>query len=326
MVVLGVMARTSDLELFWSATARTDSVGTEVALVFCPNCGTQNDSAATPCKKCGFRLSGVSASKFKGTMMLNSDQTVQELIEEHKKKKAEGTSDSSGKPLASSPPGAGSVPPKRSSVVPPPSGPPPSSGLTGTPRPVFAPPRAGAPKRRMGGTMLGVAPQYGGVAPTDVTAPPPSVQVVEPSSEERTTSLGGSEPAAAFTPAPEPPPSPYPLPLAGTVGMPIVAEVAPTAAAASSPERPAVGRTQPLVAVSAPAEDHLHPNEDRPGRVPAVTAPLPQHDGGASDLVLEDPSPPPPRRIRLFEIALIVLTGGLYGIVVLLRQRKSPSP
>ena len=51
--------------------------------MFCPNCGTQNDSAATPCKKCGFKLSGVSIPKFKGTMMLNSDQTVQELIDDH---------------------------------------------------------------------------------------------------------------------------------------------------------------------------------------------------------------------------------------------------
>ncbi|MEY4550130.1 MAG: zinc-ribbon domain, partial [Pseudomonadota bacterium] len=37
----------------------------EVALVFCPNCGTKNDDTATPCKKCGFKLSGASAPKFR---------------------------------------------------------------------------------------------------------------------------------------------------------------------------------------------------------------------------------------------------------------------
>jgi len=324
------MARTPDLELFWSATARTDSVGTEVALVFCPNCGTQNDSAATPCKNCGFRLSGVSASKFKGTMMLNSDQTVQELIEEHKKKKkAEAALDPGGKPLASSPPAAGSVPPKPTSVLPP-SGAPPSSGMTGTTRPVFQPPRAGAPKRRMGGTMLGVAPQVGGVTPRpEVTASPPPVQV-EPSRQEHAPSLGGNERAGELTPAPQPPAPPASLPLAGTVAMPVMPEAAPLAAAAPLPERAAAGRTQPLVMPEALPEAARHLNveaaQERAGRVPAATAPLPQYNAGASDLVLEDPPSPKPRRIRPFEIALIVLTCGLYGIVVLLRQRKSPIP
>lgn len=293
--------------------------------MFCPNCGTQNDSAATPCKNCGFRLSGVSASKFKGTMMLNSDQTVQELIEEHKKKKAEAALDVGGKPLASTPPVPGSAPPKPSSVVPPPSGPP----TGGTSRPVFQPPRVGAPKRRMGGTMLGVAPQVGGVAPpADVTATPPPVQAVELSRQEPARTLGGSEPPRAFTTAREP--TPDPLPLAGTVAMPIVPEALPMPTPTPLPERPAAGRTQPLVSPAAPREEQLHLSpeavEDRGARAPAVTAPLPQYEGKASDLMLEDPSPPPPRRIRPFEIALIVLTCGLYGIVVLLRQRRSPLP
>lgn len=323
------MARTPDLELFWSATARTDSVGTEVALVFCPNCGTQNDSAATPCKNCGFRLSGVSASKFKGTMMLNSDQTVQELIEEHKKKKADAALDPSGKPLASSPPAAGSVPPKPSSVLPPPSGAPPSSGMTGTTRPVFQPPRAGAPKRRMGGTMLGVAPQVGGVTPRpEVTASPSSVQV-EPSRQEHLPSLGGDEGAGELTPAPQAPAAAS-LPLAGTVAMPVVPEAAPLAPGAPLPERAAADPAQPLVVPDAFPEAARHLDvegpQDHAGRAPAATAPLPQYNDGAPDLALEDPSSPKPRRIRPFEIALIVLTCGLYGIVVLLRQRKSPIP
>jgi len=116
--------------------------------VFCPNCGTQNDSAATPCKKCGFKLSSVSAPKFKGTMMLNSEHTLQEQIEEHRRKQAQ---DGAGERVrrASEPP--------RSSM--PPRG------------PVLQPPRAVAgSRRRMGGTMLGVAPQAGGVAPPEIAA------------------------------------------------------------------------------------------------------------------------------------------------------------
>lgn len=298
--------------------------------MFCPNCGTQNDSAATPCKNCGFRLSGVSASKFKGTMMLNSDQTVQEMIDEHKKKRAETASDAGGKARASSPPAApaGSVPPKPASV-PPASGSPPSSGVAGTPRPVFQPPRAGAPKRRMGGTMLGVAPQVGGVAPPpDVTATPPPVQAVEPSRQEHARSSGESERAGELSPAPELSSSPDALPLAGTVAMPIVPDAAPVPPTATMPERPVAGRTQPLVVAAEPREEQPHPDTVTvQDRAPAMTAPLPQYGGGgSSDPVLEDPAPPPPRRIRPFEIALIVLTCGLYGIVVLLRQRRSPVP
>lgn len=178
--------------------------------------------------------------------------------------------------------------------------------------------------------MLGVAPQVGGVAPpTDVTDTPPPVQVIEPLRQEHAPSLGGSERAGELTPAPEPPSSPPPLPLAGTVAMPVMAEAAPMPPAAPIPERPAAGRTQPLVVSPAPREEHLAPKveavHDR-GRAPAATAPLPQYNRGSSDLLLEDPAPPPPRRIRPFEIALIVLTFGLYGIVVLLRQRKPPMP
>ena len=71
--------------------------------MFCPNCGTQNDSAATPCKKCGFKLSGISVPKFKGTMMLNSEQTVAEMIEEHRKKQAQGAPADKPKVRASEP-------------------------------------------------------------------------------------------------------------------------------------------------------------------------------------------------------------------------------
>ena len=107
--------------------------------MFCPNCGTKNDDTATPCKKCGFKLSGTSAPKFRGTMMLNSDQSVQEMVEEHRKKLAE----------------AGQTPAPAAAGGPTP--PLPSVGST-PPKAVLQPPRAALPKRRMG-TMLGVAPQ-----------------------------------------------------------------------------------------------------------------------------------------------------------------------
>ena len=38
--------------------------------MFCPNCGTENEEAATTCKKCGFNLKGAAAPKFKGTMLM----------------------------------------------------------------------------------------------------------------------------------------------------------------------------------------------------------------------------------------------------------------
>ena len=43
--------------------------------MFCPNCGTENEEAATTCKKCGFNLKGAAAPKFKGTVI----KIVQEL-------------------------------------------------------------------------------------------------------------------------------------------------------------------------------------------------------------------------------------------------------
>jgi len=121
--------------------------------VFCPNCGTKNDDTATPCTKCGFKLSGASAPKFRGTMMLNSDQSVQDLVEEHRRKLAEGSADQES--------AEGPVTPPSPSAQPAPDG----------PKSALQPPRAGLPKRRMG-TMLGVAPQMGGITPPPTPLPP----------------------------------------------------------------------------------------------------------------------------------------------------------
>jgi hypothetical protein len=137
--------------------------------VFCPNCGTENESAATPCKNCGFKLSGVSASKFKGTMMLNSDQTVQNLIDEHKKKQAAPAAPSAAPPAGDAPV-PGKERPSFNSLAP-------LSELPGAPKSVMQPPRAVAGRRRMAGTMVGVAPQAGLVTPSPAEAsssPPPS--------------------------------------------------------------------------------------------------------------------------------------------------------
>src|SRR5580658_1341107 len=43
----------------------------EVARVFCPNCGTQNPDTGVSCTKCSFQLKGAAAPKFKGTMLMN---------------------------------------------------------------------------------------------------------------------------------------------------------------------------------------------------------------------------------------------------------------
>ena len=44
--------------------------------MFCPNCGTENEEAATTCKKCGFNLKGAAAPKFKGTMLMMNSPNV----------------------------------------------------------------------------------------------------------------------------------------------------------------------------------------------------------------------------------------------------------
>ena len=56
--------------------------------MFCPNCGAENKETTVSCDRCGFKLSGVSASKFKGTIMLNTEESVQKLIEAEKLKRA----------------------------------------------------------------------------------------------------------------------------------------------------------------------------------------------------------------------------------------------
>ncbi|MEY4544628.1 MAG: hypothetical protein RL685_823, partial [Pseudomonadota bacterium] len=296
---------------------------------FCPNCGTKNDDTATPCKKCGFKLSGASAPKFRGTMMLNSDQSVQDLVEEHRKKLTEAG-------LPQDPPEAGGPTP-----------PLPSVGST-PPKAVFQPPRAASPKRRMG-TMLGVAPQVGGVRPAGVPVPSPTPAPVD----------APTEAVAVSTPDP----------FAGTVAFGAVSPVSAPALAPPAPGVLTAGRTEAFAAVSAasaptpspaftagrteafaapPASEPLAPAAPvpltiptpEPAATPPATAPIargrteafdaaPTADPSAAalqgDLAGNSPSlPPVPQRhqVRPLDIFLIIITCGLYGLVLWARQRK----
>jgi hypothetical protein len=318
--------------------------------VFCPNCGTQNDSAATPCKKCGFKLSGISVPKFKGTMMLNSDQTVQERIEEHRRKQAPGGAAEKSKGQASEPA------PKK---VPGSSAPP--SSLSSPRGPVLQPPRVAASTRgRMGGTMMGVAPQAGGVLPprgSGLARPlPRDAGPPEEAAEARAVSdvapigaltaegaVAGAEPSLPNTgPADA---------LAGTLAMPsIPAPEAPfEAVSVSSPSESGakVARTQPLAAVPSPDERSVshagdvepeatadeaaaHPEprvaDTQPprNRAVAATAALPRQPE-ASTAAPAGQSEPVAAGIRPLDVALIVCTLGLYGVVLWFRQRKRPA-
>ncbi|MEY2936562.1 MAG: hypothetical protein RL033_7311 [Pseudomonadota bacterium] len=297
--------------------------------MFCPNCGTKNDETATPCKKCGFKLSGASAPKFRGTMMLNSDQSVQELVEEHRKKLTEAG-------LPQDPPEAGGPTP-----------PLPSVGST-PPKAVFQPPRATSPKRRMG-TMLGVAPQVGGVRPAaaPVSSPPPApvnapseaVAVSTPDPFAGTVAFGAVSPVTAPAVAP---------PAPGVLSAGRSEALAAVPAALSPTPSPAftAGRTEAFEAapapepVASPAPEPLAIPMPKPAAAPPTTAPIargrteafeaaPTADANGAAMEADPagnlPSLPPVpqrRRVRPLDIFLIVITCGLYGLVLWARQRK----
>jgi hypothetical protein len=292
--------------------------------VFCPNCGTRNDDTATSCTKCGFKLSGASAAKFRGTMMLNSDQSVQEMVDEHRRKLAEG---SAGQELANEPP------------VPAPSASPPPGSVPGAAK--LQPPRAGLPKRRMG-TMLGVAPQVGGVQPPATpTPPPPSPVPAQPESSPRSAPdpLGGTIAFAAVAPAAR---AAHPLTAGRTEAFP----AAPPAESANPGHHPlAAGRTEAFEALPAAAPAATvnplaagrtetfaaEPARALAGRTEAFAAPRAEHEPASASA-----APPPradrdslapaaglPQRLRPLDVFLIVITCGLYALVLWARQRKT---
>jgi hypothetical protein len=321
--------------------------------VFCPNCGTQNDSAATPCKKCGFKLSGISMPKFKGTMMLNSDQTVQERIEEHRRKQAPGGAAEKSKGQASEP-----APQK----VPGSSAPP--SSLSSPRGPVLQPPRlAGSATRgRMGGTMMGVAPQGGALlpprsvgharpVPRDAGRPEEAAEARAESDVAPIAALA-SEAAVEGAPGPSPGDAGPADALAGTLAMPSIAPAPeavfePVGVSSRSESDRQVARTQPLAAVPTPdepptsdaggvepietgkeaaADPELRAADTQPPRNRAVAAtaalPRPSEASVASPTV---PSEPVPAGIRPLDVVLIVCTLGVYGVVLWFRQRKRPA-
>lgn len=300
--------------------------------MFCPNCGTQNDSAATPCKKCGFKLSGISVPKFKGTMVMNSDQTVAEMIEEHRKRQGQGAPADKTKARASEPA------PRRN----PGSSAPPSS-LGGPRGPVLQPPRVAAPTRgRMGGTMLGVAPQVGGHAPPAGAAIPSGGPALPPVPQPGTSSPSAASPESSQSPAaPSSEPSPPPPAasggaveaFAGTAEQP-QPELSPAAAPAATRPLPAVPSAEERAAPAESApEPAAAPHEPTPAppRAVAVTAPLPQVPEASTaeeSSAAEQPAPavtsrpPSPPRLQPLDIVLIILTCGVYGLVLWARQRK----
>jgi hypothetical protein len=290
--------------------------------------------------------------KFKGTMMLNSDQTVQERIEEHRRKQAPGGAAEKSKGQASEPA------PKK---VPVSSAPPSSSS---SPRgPVLQPPRVAASTRgRMGGTMMGVAPQAGGVLPprgAGIARPLPRDSGYPEETAERRDGSDAVPLAALAGEAAVEPRRPDNGPadaLAGTLALPLTeppAEPPPAAlppeplgASSDSESGRKVARTQPLAAVptsgerslseagesepaeaaaDAAADPGLRPADTQPprNRAVAATAALPrQPEESAAGLARTSEHP---AAIRPLDVVLIVCTLGLYGVVLWFRQRKRPA-
>ena len=279
--------------------------------MFCPNCGTKNDGVELPCKKCGFKLSGAAAApKFRGTMMLHAEQSVQELIDEHRRKQAEEGEAAAAAAASSGLGPEGSSTPTRAGA--------PLFDMAGVPRAApVQPPRAGLPQRRMG-TMMGVAPQVGGVQPPEADALPAGTTPAPP--EAAPTAEG--VPASALNP------------LGGTVAVPVLPF--PTLAAGGL----LAGRTEALEAVPAaplpaaePAVAEDAPGEPLLGSASAVAAPSPAPRRTEPQGSIAPParwtepqgSVAPParrRRVRPLDVFLILITFGLYGFVLLAQQRR----
>jgi zinc ribbon protein len=285
--------------------------------VFCPNCGAENKDTSAPCIRCGFKLSGLSASKFKGTMMLNSDESVQELIEAQRRKMQEGKTPEAAAPPEPSPPPADPGTPAA-----------PDGG--GVPR----------PRRKLGGaTILGVAPQIGGfkgapeagtlespqhptppapparspsAPPADPNAPTEAMQAFTPGAAFGSTVIGGTAPQPVV-------PEPAPVAARGTQPLQQQPAAAPAGAAfqtQASPraalDSPSPNRTVPLQQVPEPPQDPAH-----------TTAPLPAQAAAVAREAPVSSLPPIKKSISAGELFLVVATCGLYGIWRMLR-RKDP--
>jgi hypothetical protein len=288
----------------------------EVPPVFCPNCGTQNEEGASPCKKCGFKLSGVSAPKFKGTMMLSSDHSVQQLVEEHRRKLEEQAAIAVDVPpsnldpdLANSKPGLNTI----------------RGGLQ--------PVRPGLSRPKPGGTVIGVAPQVGGFTPAAPGAASAAAaraaaheSAPAPSSGERRLAPAAESPwLAAVAPA-----------LDATAGRVAPSATSESAQAASALAEPA-SALRASTAGSGPTLESAAPPRlaDAGAAQPPVTGDVAAAHSPARgatekpeasllpgpDSTSRDPRLPAPARVRPLEVFLILITFGLYGLVLLFRQR-----
>jgi hypothetical protein len=330
--------------------------------LFCPNCGAENKETTVACDRCGFKLSGVSASKFKGTIMLNTEESVQKLVEAEKLKR---TLAQSADPQQA---GNDAQPPANADLPP------------ATPTPAGVP----RPRRKMGGTLLGVAPQFGGiktnapgtpqapaaaptpapgaveppVAPpagasaTDPSAPTQAMQAFAPVQNLSATVIGGTQVSPVFGDPNAGRPS---TELSGT---PPPVQAAPAQAAPVFPQ-PGGSRTVPLAQVPTNAEEAPQPAparlgtvplqqatpvdvaaaggqapQARPGTVPLQTVPEPAASTVRQPLSqpVEDPlraTVPPPSAAKASgglsagELFLVIATCGLYGVVRMLRRKKS---
>jgi len=214
----------------------------------------------------------------------------------------------------------------------------------------------------MGGTMMGVAPQAGGVLPprgTGVARPlprdaghPDEAADARAASEVAPIAALASEAAIDGATEPTRPDAGPADALAGTLAMPSIApapEPPFEAVGVSSPLESGrkVARTQPLAAVPSPDErpisdagdvepaatgdeaaaaPELRAADTQPprNRVVAATAALPrQPEASAAGPVGQ--SEPVPAGIRPLDVVLIVCTLGLYGVVLWFRQRKRPA-
>jgi hypothetical protein len=272
--------------------------------------------------------------------MLNSDQTVQDLIDAHRKKQAESAAagaranaEARVAPRSSWP--ALDVTPKGPSVAP-------LSGLPGAPKSVLQPPRAGSPRRRMGGTMLGVAPQVGGVTPPrddDAAAAAPGPETSGVSDAEGKSPTPST--AEVIAEAPGDAGKQTLAPAAGTARpAPAAVEVQRPPAPTLTPALDVPERGEPSTGTVAPAAQHELDQGGVSIRLAATAAHeavIPARAGVAATTAM--PAQPVPsaggelsasasarpraQRVRPFEVALIVATCGLYGIFLLLRPRKS---
>jgi hypothetical protein len=283
--------------------------------VFCPNCGAENKDTSAPCIRCGFKLSGVSASKFKGTIMLNSDETVQDLIEAQRRKLQEA------KPAEPGTPAPAAVDPMAAGAA---------DASGGVPR----------PRRKLGGaTILGVAPQIGGfkgpaeagtlpspqhltptpspsaeparspsAPPADPNAPTEAMQAFTPGAGFGSTAIGGTAPQPVV---PEPPRGTQPLQQqsASPSKAPFQTQASPQAAFDAA----APNRTLPLQQAPEPPLDPAN-----------TTAPLPPQARAAADEASASSLPPIKKSISAGELLLVIATCGVYGVVRLLKQRKAP--